>query len=143
MDRRRTLLYGRGSDWDHWVELPTVSPVVPVIAGGLETRPVLAVIIVLPADTPVTKPEALTVATAALEELQITVLVRSWVLVMGVHPPQIIGVEKVPVAVNCNVDPRWTVGLGGVIAIETSDKGVGLLGPCTVRSTPLWVARPD
>ena len=52
----------------------TLTPVVPV------TEPVAAVIVALPVDTPVTNPPAFTVATAALEELQLTALVRFWVL---------------------------------------------------------------
>jgi hypothetical protein len=59
---------------DPWVELPTVRPVVPV------TVPEVAVIVVLPADTPVTKPELLIVAMAVLEELQLTAFVKFCVL---------------------------------------------------------------
>jgi len=59
---------------DPWVELPTVRPVVPV------TKPEVAVIVLLPADTPVAKPELLTVAMAVLEELQLTAFVTFCVL---------------------------------------------------------------
>ena len=55
---------------DPWVELPTVRPVVPV------TVPEVAVIVLLPAITPVTKPELLIVAMAVLEDLQLTAFVK-------------------------------------------------------------------
>jgi len=44
------------------------------------TDPVDAVMVTLPADTPVTNPEALTAAKVVLEELQFTELVRLWML---------------------------------------------------------------
>ena len=48
----------------------TVNPVLPV------TEPEAAVIVTLPAETPVAKPDALTVAIAELVEVQVTELVR-------------------------------------------------------------------
>jgi hypothetical protein len=52
-----------------WDGLPTVRLIVPV------TGPKAAVIVAMPADTPVTRPEALIVAMALFEELQFTALV--------------------------------------------------------------------
>jgi hypothetical protein len=54
------------------------------------TVPELAVIVVAPVTTPVASPLVLIVAMLGLEELQVAVLVRSWVL------PSV----KLPVAVN-------------------------------------------
>ena len=61
-----------------------------------------------PLATPVARPPAAIVATAALEEDQVTELVRFCVL------PSV----KVPVAVNCSVSPRAIEGFAGVTAIE-------------------------
>jgi hypothetical protein len=52
--------------------------------------------VVVPADTAVTSPVALTVATAGVVELQVTVLVMSCVLGRFALP-------NVPIAVNCVV----------------------------------------
>ena len=64
-------------------ELPPVV-VVPVTATMAVPAidPVDAVIVTLPADTPVTNPEALTAATVVLEEVQLTELVSFWVLLL-------------------------------------------------------------
>ena len=53
--------------------------------------PAVAVIVVVPAVRPVASPLVFIVATAVLDELQLTCVVTSWVV------PS----EKVPVAVNC------------------------------------------
>ena len=72
----------------------------------------VAVIVVVPADADVAlpiKPEAmLTVATSATEELQVTMVVMSCVVLS----------EYVPVAVNCCVVPLAMVGFVGVIDID-------------------------
>src|SRR6266568_3462706 len=85
----------------------TVSVVFP------ETSPSVAVIVVVPAATDVAKPceppALLIVATPAAEELQVTWVVRSCVVLS----------LKVPVAVNCWVNPSGRPGLVGVTAIET------------------------
>src|SRR5206468_1456400 len=85
----------------------TVSVVLP------ETPPEVAVIVVVPAATDVARPcdppALLIVATAVLDELQVTWVVRSCVVVS----------LKVPVAVNCWVNPSGRPGLVGVTAIET------------------------
>ncbi len=64
---------------------PTVRVVEPL------TEPDVAVIVVLPCATLVASPELLMVATAAVDELHVTVFVRFCVL------PSV----NVPVAVNC------------------------------------------
>jgi hypothetical protein len=55
-----------------------------------------AVIVVVPADTAVTSPEALTVATAGVLEVQVTVLVMFCV-------EGRLALPNVPIAVNCTV----------------------------------------
>jgi hypothetical protein len=82
-------------------------------AIGCETA-MVAVIVAVPAVTAVAAPMLpavlLMVATPVLEELQVTIDVRSCVV-----PP-----ENVPVALNCWVPPTATVGLAGWTAIELS-----------------------
>jgi hypothetical protein len=85
-----------------------------------ETSPEVAVMVVVPAVTAVASPLLSTVATAVLEELQVTEMVTSWVV------PS----EKVPVAVNCWVVPPGTLGLAGVTAME--DK----VAEVTIRVVP-------
>ena len=81
----------------------TVNTVLP---ATLET---VAETVEMPPETPVAKPEALTVATAVADELHAAELVRFCVL------PS----EYVPVAVNCCVPPSKTAGVAGVTAMET------------------------
>jgi len=84
----------------------TVSVVFP------ETLPSVAVIMVVPAATDVARPfdplALLIVATPGLDELQVTWVVKSCVVLS----------LKVPVAVNCWVSPSGRLGLAGVTAIE-------------------------
>src|SRR5437667_1903800 len=84
----------------------TVSVVLP------ETPPKVAVIVVVPAATDVARPcdppALLIVATAVLDELQVTWVVRSCVVLS----------LKVPVAVNCWVVPIGIPGVVGVTVIE-------------------------
>jgi hypothetical protein len=80
----------------------TFNPVLPVVV------PCKADIAAVPAPTPVASPEDVMVATAVLEEVQVTWLVMFWVLLS----------EYVPVAVNCWGAPAPIVGLAGVTAIE-------------------------
>jgi hypothetical protein len=91
-----------------------------------EMVPDVAVIVVEPAATAVANPfepdVLLMVATLVVDELQIAVDVRFWVLPL----------ENVPVAVNCWVVPGAMFALAGVTAIDTSVAAV------TVR-----VADPD
>src|SRR6266700_2738134 len=88
------------------VAFVTVSVVFP------ETSPSVAVIVVVPAATDVAKPceppALLIVATPAAEELQVTWVVRSCVVLS----------LKVPVAVNCRVVPFAMLGFVGVTATE-------------------------
>jgi hypothetical protein len=72
------------------------------------TVPDAAVIVLLPAATPVASPPALTVATAGLEDLQLTWFVKFRVLRSG----------QTPVAVNCSVVPTGIVEPAGVTAID-------------------------
>ena len=90
----------------------------------------LAWMVVVPDDIPLTNPVALTVATLVLEELQVTVLVRSNVL------PSV----YVPVAVNCCVLPAPKEAFAGVTAIETRVGGVTVrpVVPLTVPKVP-WI----
>jgi hypothetical protein len=86
----------------------TVSVAVPAML------PDIAVIVVEPAATDVVKPlelaALLMAATAAVDEFQVTAVVKFCVVLS----------EKVPVAVNCWVVPIAILGLPGVIAMETS-----------------------
>ncbi|MFA6008871.1 MAG: hypothetical protein WC799_02730 [Desulfobacteraceae bacterium] len=79
-----------------------------------ETLPEVAVIVVDPVVTVVTKPPVAIVATAVLSEFQVTEVVRSFVVLS----------EKVPVAFNCWVAPNAIFGLAGVTVIV---ERVGLL----------------
>ena len=86
----------------------TVSVVVP------EIFPERAVIVVVPAATGVALPllpaVLLMVATDEAVELQVTDAVIFWVELL----------ENVPVAVNCSVVPKATLGFAGVTAMETN-----------------------
>jgi hypothetical protein len=86
----------------------TVSEVEP------DMPPDAAEIVVEPAAAKVANPlepaALLMAATAAVDELQVTVIVRSCVVLS----------ENVPVATNCWVVPLTMLGLVGVIAMETS-----------------------
>jgi hypothetical protein len=79
-----------------------------------EMLPKVAVMAVVPADTeeafPLEPVALLTVATDAFDELHVTAVVRSCVLLS----------EKVPVAVNCSDVPRVMPGLTGVTVMDTS-----------------------
>src|SRR6266704_2530973 len=83
------------------VVFPKTSPKVAVIVMG----PPAATDVARPCDPPA----LLIVATAVLDELQVTWVVRSCVVLS----------LKVPVAVNCWVNPSGRPGLVGVTAIET------------------------
>ena len=87
------------------VVLPVIDPELAVIRAGpvptLEASPWAFVALLI-------------VAMAGALELHCTVLVRSCVLLS----------VKVPVAVNCCVIPRATLGIAGVIARETKAAGV-------------------
>ena len=82
----------------------TVRVVVPLRA------PEAALIVLVPAATPVANPPALTVATLVVCEVQVTVLVKFCVELS----------ENVPVAVNCLVALFAIEGFAGVTAIDTS-----------------------
>lgn len=81
----------------------TVKPVDPL------TDPNAALIVLLPATTLDTKPCALMVAAAALDDVQMTVVVMSCVLLS----------LKLPVAVNCFVVPTAMLEFAGVTAMDT------------------------
>ena len=84
-----------------------------------ETSPRVAAMVVVPGVRAVASPLLSTVATAVLDELQVTEMVTSWVV------PS----EKNPVAVNCWVPPGM-LGLAGVTTME--DKAVEV----TIRVVP-------
>jgi hypothetical protein len=92
---------------DTRVALVTVNVVAP------ETLPDVAVIVLLPAETEVADPSEfaalLIVATPEFEELQVTAVVRSCVVLS----------EYIPVAENCCDVPRAILELAGVTEMET------------------------
>lgn len=90
------------------------------------TPPCDAVIVVVPATTPVATPFALIVAIGVLEEFQVTLLVKFCV----------VWLLNVPVAVYACVVPAAIDAVVGVTAIDTSTAGV------TVSVTPGEVMLP-
>ena len=97
--------------------------------------PEAAVMVVVPAVRAVARPLLLTVATAVLDELQVTEIVTSWVV------PS----ENVPVAVNCWVTTRGMVGLAGVTAMEerVAEVTVRVALPETFPEVAVMVAVPS
>jgi len=87
---------------------------VTVRAVDPDILPDVAAIVVKPAAAAVASPlepaAPLMDATAVTDEFQVTVVVRSCVVLS----------ENVPMAVNCFADPLTTLGLVGVIAMDTS-----------------------
>jgi len=83
------------------VTVRVVEPVMPA-----ET----ALIVLVPAATPVANPPAVIVATVVVTELHVAPLVKFCVELS----------EKVPVAVNCSVVPFTIEGFAGVTAIDTN-----------------------
>ena len=112
--------------------LVTVSVAVPAML------PDIAVIVVKPAATDVAKPlepaALLIAATAAVDEYQVTAVVRSCVVLS----------ENVPVAVNCCVVPLRMFGLVGVTAMDTSvaEVTVSVVDPDTPPDVALIVVEP-
>src|SRR6266568_890698 len=110
----------------------TVSVVLP------ETPPKVAVIVVVPAATDVARPcdppALLIVATAVLDELQVTWVVRSCVVLS----------LKVPVAVNCCVVPFAMLGFVGVTPSEVRVAAVtvSVVFPETSPSVAVIVVGP-
>ncbi len=106
----------------------TVSGVEPL------TDPKVALMVVLPAATLEARPCALMVAAAALDDVQVTVEVMSWVLLS----------LKVPVAVNCLVVPTAMLEFAGVTAMETSVAAVTVSDavPLTPPDVAVMVAVP-
>lgn len=92
----------------------TVSDVDP------ETLPKAALIVVAPAASDVARPlepaVLLMVAMDVVDELQVTEVVRSWVVLS----------ENVPVAINCLFVPDAMLGSSGVTARDTSVAAVTL-----------------
>jgi hypothetical protein len=93
-------------------------PVTVIPASLLVMRPpnpcMLAVIVVVPAPTPVTTPSGLTVATAAMLDDHVTVEVMFW-LVEGWFP-----CPYVPMAVSCAVLPVPSDTVEGDMVIEST-----------------------
>ena len=85
----------------------TLSEVLPTML------PEVALIVVLPCLRAVARPADVIVATLVVDELQVTELVRFWVL------PSV----YLPVAVYCTLVPIFTVWLAGVTAIDTRAAG--------------------
>ncbi len=88
----------------------------------------------VPVPAVVASPAALIVATVVVNELQVTELVRFWVLVS----------LNVPVAVNCWVVPLGIEGLTGVTAMDTSvaTVTVSVVEPVTLPEVAWMVALP-
>lgn len=103
---------------DVMVGAVTVTDVDPV------TEPKVAVMVADPAATPLTKPAALTVAFAIVDELHVTRSVTS----------QVLASLFVPVATNCSVVLTGTVGLVGVTAMKTG------VAHTFALVTVIWVA---
>src|ERR1041384_3904030 len=74
-----------------------------------ENDPVAAVIVAVPVVMDRARPLALTVAMATDEDVQVTVLVKSW----------LVASLKVPVALNCCVAPKGIDAVWGVTARDT------------------------
>jgi len=95
--------------------------------------PDVAVIVVLPGDTPVARPPALIVAVFDVEDFQVTELVRFCVLAS----------LNVPVAVNCNVAPTL---IDELVEVTVIDSRVGVMVsdivPLTVPDAALIVVLP-
>ena len=100
-------------------EMDTSVAVVTVRVVDPEMLPDVAVIVVVPAATEVAFPLEPMVATDVVDELHVTDVVRSCVVLS----------EKVPVAVNCWDVKTAMLGLVGVTAMDTSAFGAGLLPP--------------
>lgn len=97
------------------------------------TAPEAAIMVLLPVETDVANPAALIVATVFVAEVQVTELVRFWML------PSL----KVPVAVNCCAVPLTIVGSAGVTAIELSfGVTVSLVDPFTDPEVAVIVLFP-
>ena len=83
----------------------TRSVIVRVAVPGWPLK--AAVMVAVPAATPVARPLLTIVAVAVLDELQVTCVVISWV----------VDSEYVPVAVNCWVAPTTILTVAGVTAV--------------------------
>jgi len=92
------------TDTEDNVAVVTVRVAVPDLV------PEVAVMVVVPAPTAVARPLLLTVATAALDELQVTTVVIS----------RLVPSENMPAAANCEVAPAGVLGLEGVTDMKTS-----------------------
>jgi hypothetical protein len=112
---------------------------VTVSVDDPDILPDTAVIVVEPAATAVASPlepaELLTAATAAAEELQITDVVRSCVVLS----------ENVPVAIKCWFVPLAILGLVGVTAMDTSvaEVTVTSVDPDMLPHFPQILALPE
>jgi hypothetical protein len=94
----------------------------------------VALIVLVPAATPVAKPAAVIVATEVVADAHVTWAVRFWVLLS----------LYVPVAVNCCVAPVAIDGLPGVTAIDCKVAAVTVstVDPLTAPSVALIVLVP-
>ena len=90
--------------------------------------------VVVPTATAVARPLLLTVATAVLEELQVTRAVISW----------LVQSEYVPVAANCWMAPTVMLGLTKVTDIEdrVGDVTVRVVPPEMLPEVAVMVAAP-
>jgi hypothetical protein len=100
-----------------------------------ETLPKVAVIVVVPTETPVARPLLFTVAADVLDELQTT-----WVVMLWLVPS-----EYVPEAANCSVIPAGMLGLAGVTDMEDRSAGgtVRVVFPEILCEVAEMVVLPD
>jgi hypothetical protein len=102
------------------MEIDSNTAGVTVSVAFADTDPDLAVITLEPNATALASPElGLTVATVVVPEVQLTLPVKSAVLLS----------ENVPVALNCCVKPSGSLGALGVTTIDTTTAGVGVDEP--------------
>jgi hypothetical protein len=73
-----------------------------------EIPPEVAVMVVVPTETPMARPVLSIVATDVSDQPQVTCVVISW----------LVPLEYVPVAVNCWMAPTGMLGLTGVTVME-------------------------
>src|ERR1700735_2504679 len=107
---------------------------VTVSVADPRRAPEAALMVLVPAATPVANPPVVIVATLVVPELHVTELVKFCVELS----------EKVPVAVNCCFAPTLTEGFAGVTAIDTSVAAVTVrvVEPLIAPETALIVLVP-
>jgi hypothetical protein len=121
-----------GLDGVTWIDISVIAFTVRSVLP--DTPASVAVIVVNPAPTDLTSPLESTVATAVFDELQVTAVVRSGVVLS----------EYVPVAVYCCEVPRAMLGRSAVTSMvwRTAEVTVMVMLPETVPVVAVIVAEP-